>query len=113
MYSSLDLEKRVEYEDFFPNTSKIPWVRNGGSQAMWERPGNGPEVPGVQNSVRKGRKEVAPMNGEKNVTQESLIRILQNVLKTDIDLSFLNSLKKADLETLVACVRNRVDSPVK
>jgi hypothetical protein len=56
---------------------------------------------------------VAPMNGEKNVTQESLIRILQNVLKTDIDLSFLNSLKKVDLETLVACVRNRVDSPMK
>ena len=50
------------------------------------------------------------MNGETQVTRESLIRILQNVLNTDIDLSFLEILKKADLETLVACVRNRVDS---
>ena len=50
------------------------------------------------------------MNGETQVTRESLIRILQNVLNTDIDLSFLEILEKADLETLVACVRNRVDS---
>lgn len=53
------------------------------------------------------------MNGEKHVTQENLIRILQNVLKTDIDLSFLKTLKRADLETLVACIRNRVDEPSK
>lgn len=53
------------------------------------------------------------MNGEKRVTQESLIRILQNVLNTDIDLGFLKDLKKADLETLVACVRNRVDASLK
>lgn len=50
------------------------------------------------------------MNGETQVTRESLIRILQNVLNTDIDLSFLEILEKADLETLVACVRSRVDS---
>jgi hypothetical protein len=53
------------------------------------------------------------MKGEKNVSKEKLIAILQTVLQTDIDLSFLLALKKTEIETLVACVRNRVDHPPK
>ncbi len=53
------------------------------------------------------------MKGEKNVSKEKLIDILQTVLQTDIDLSFLLTLKKTEIETLVACVRNRVDHPPK
>jgi hypothetical protein len=53
------------------------------------------------------------MEGEKKVNKEKLISILQNVLKTDLDLSFLSALKKPELETLVACIRTRVDEPLK
>ncbi len=53
------------------------------------------------------------MVGGKHVSKERLIGILQSVLETDIDLSFLMTLKKAEIETLVACVRNRVDHPPK
>ncbi len=51
------------------------------------------------------------MKGEQSVSKEKLIEILQSVLQTDIDLSFLTALKKPEIETLVACVRNRVDHP--
>jgi hypothetical protein len=43
------------------------------------------------------------------MTQEKLVRIIQDLLKTDRDLNFLASLKKEDLETLVASIRDRVD----
>ena len=39
------------------------------------------------------------------MTKEKLIEIMQGILKTDVDLSFLLQLKERDLETLVACVR--------
>ncbi len=44
------------------------------------------------------------------MTKEKMIEILQRVLNTDSDLSFLQQLKKEDLETLVACVRNQVEN---
>ncbi len=47
------------------------------------------------------------------MTKEQLIEILQRVLKTEADLSFLMQLKKPELETLIACIRDRVDSPGK
>lgn len=43
------------------------------------------------------------------MTKEQLIEIIQGILKTDIDLSFLVQLEKNELETLVACIRERVD----
>jgi len=42
------------------------------------------------------------------MTKENLVRIIQGLLKTEVDLSFLLQLKKSDLETLVACIRERV-----
>ncbi len=38
-----------------------------------------------------------------------LVRIIQELLRTDQDLGFLKGLKKEDLERLVACIRDRVD----
>ena len=40
---------------------------------------------------------------------DELIRILEKVLGTDVTLDFLNKLEEKELETLVACVRNKVD----
>jgi len=41
--------------------------------------------------------------------KRELIEILQKLLQTDADLEFLRQLAEEDLETLVACVRGRVD----
>ena len=43
------------------------------------------------------------------MTKGELIDIIKGILKSDIDLSFLAQLKKGELETLVACIRERVD----
>jgi len=43
------------------------------------------------------------------MTKEELIEIIKSILKTDLDLRFLVQLKKGELETLVACIRERVD----
>jgi hypothetical protein len=38
-----------------------------------------------------------------------LVKIVQELLKTDQDLGFLKELKKEHLERLVACIRDRID----
>ena len=38
-----------------------------------------------------------------------LIKIIQKVLETDAELDFLTKLEDKELETLVACVRGKVD----
>lgn len=43
------------------------------------------------------------------MSKEKLIEILQRVLKTDVDLDFLLKLETKELETLVACIRDRVE----
>ena len=43
------------------------------------------------------------------MTKEKLINIIKGLLDTDVDLRFLLQLKKDDLETLVACIRDRID----
>ena len=43
------------------------------------------------------------------MTKEKLIEIVQGILKTDVDLDFLQQLSKTELETLVACIRDRVE----
>ncbi len=39
------------------------------------------------------------------MTKEKLIETVQRLLGTDADLSFLLSLKKQEIETLLACIR--------
>ena len=42
------------------------------------------------------------------MSKEQLIKIIKGLLDTDADLSFLQELNSKDLETLVACIRDRV-----
>jgi hypothetical protein len=43
------------------------------------------------------------------MTKEKLVEKIIEILKADIDLSFLLTLQKEELETLTACIRDRVD----
>ncbi len=43
-----------------------------------------------------------------NMTKEKLIEIIKGLLSADADLDFLMQLKKKEIETLVACIRDRV-----
>jgi len=43
------------------------------------------------------------------MTKEKLIEKIKEILRTDIDMEFLLELKKKELETLIACIRDRVD----
>jgi len=44
------------------------------------------------------------------MTKEKMIEIIQRVLKVeDVDLTFLMKLSNSELETLVSCIRYRVD----
>jgi hypothetical protein len=43
------------------------------------------------------------------MTRETLIEILEKLLRADAQLGFLQQLSEAELQTLVACVRARVD----
>ena len=43
------------------------------------------------------------------MTKDELVNKIKELLKTDIELDFLLGLKKDEIETLVACIRDRVD----
>ena len=47
------------------------------------------------------------------MTKYELVEKIKGLLKTDIDLNFLLSLKKEEIERLVACIRERVDQVCK
>ncbi len=47
------------------------------------------------------------------MTKGELVGKIREILKTENDLSFLLQLKKKEVETLIACIRDRVDNPVK
>ena len=46
---------------------------------------------------------------EMDMTNDELVKKIEELLKTDADLDFLLVLKRKDLEKLVACIRGRVD----
>lgn len=46
------------------------------------------------------------------MTKNELVEKIRELLKTDFDLSFLLQLKKKEVETLIACIRDRVDNLV-
>ena len=48
---------------------------------------------------------------ETGMTKEKLVEKIRELLKTDMELLFLLDLKKEEIETLVACVRDRIDNP--
>jgi hypothetical protein len=41
--------------------------------------------------------------------KEDLVDLLRKVLKTDVGLDFLSKLEPEELETLIACIRDRVE----
>jgi hypothetical protein len=43
------------------------------------------------------------------MTKDELVKKINELLKTDIEPNFLLSLKKEEIERLVACTRERVD----
>ncbi len=43
------------------------------------------------------------------MTEKQLTKIIKGLLSADVDLDFLLQLKRDNLETLVACIRDRVD----
>ena len=43
------------------------------------------------------------------MTKDELVKKINELLKTDIELNFLLNLKKEEIEKLVACIRERVD----
>ena len=43
------------------------------------------------------------------VTKEQIVEKIKEILRTDLDLDFLLGLKKKELETLISCIRDRVD----
>ena len=48
---------------------------------------------------------------ETGMTKEKLVEKIRELLKTDMELHFLLDLKKEEIETLVACIRDRIDNP--
>jgi hypothetical protein len=41
--------------------------------------------------------------------REKLVALVKKILKTEADLDFLSALASKDLETLVACIRDRIE----
>jgi hypothetical protein len=41
--------------------------------------------------------------------KEDLVDLLRKILNTDADLGFLSALGQRELETLIACIRNRIE----
>ena len=48
-------------------------------------------------------------DGEINMDNAKLVKIIEDLLETGDDLDFLKKLRKEDLEKLVASIRDRVD----
>ena len=42
------------------------------------------------------------------MNKEQLVEKIKELLNTDIDIKFLLELKKEDVETLIACIRDKV-----
>ena len=43
------------------------------------------------------------------MTKEDLVDLLRKILKTDASLDFLSKLEPEELETLIACIRDRIE----
>ena len=46
---------------------------------------------------------------ESGMKKEKLVEKISEILKTDVDLSYLSVLKQEELEKLIACIRYRID----
>ena len=46
---------------------------------------------------------------EESLTKDKLVEIMAGLLESNADLGFLLKMEQTDLETLVACIRDRID----
>ena len=46
---------------------------------------------------------------ESSMKKEKLVEKIKEILQTDVDLSYLSVLEQEELETLIACIRYRID----
>jgi len=53
--------------------------------------------------------EVGRKKSEEILTKDRLIEIIRGLLQTNVDLAFLLKMDQSELETLTACIRDRVD----
>ena len=44
-----------------------------------------------------------------DINKENLVEIIKGLLETDADLNFIMKLDGVELETLVACIRDRIE----
>ena len=49
------------------------------------------------------------IHGKDIMEKTELLKIIEKLLKPDVDLDFLLDLKEEHLETLIGCIRDRVD----
>jgi hypothetical protein len=54
--------------------------------------------------------KINPLETGINMTKEELLKKVKSLLKTNNDLDFLLALKKPEIETLIACIRDRLDN---
>jgi hypothetical protein len=50
-----------------------------------------------------------PSNAQNALNKDELLEIIKGLLSTDLKLDFLLQLSEGELETLVVCVRERLD----
>jgi hypothetical protein len=50
-----------------------------------------------------------PSNAQNGLNKDELLGIIKGLLNTDVELDFLRQLSEGELETLVICVRERLD----
>jgi hypothetical protein len=60
-------------------------------------------------STNSKRGEVKRKKPEEILTKDRLIEIIRALLQTNLDLGFLLKMDQTELETLVSCIRVRVD----
>jgi hypothetical protein len=67
------------------------------------------------NDSDSGRPDFCPRRPAKNpesrshMTKEDLVDLLKKILNTETELDFLFALEQRELETLIACIRNRIE----
>jgi hypothetical protein len=67
----------------------------------------------MTHSTIYNRSKVKRKKSEESLTKDKLVEIITGLLESNADLGFLLKMEQAELETLVACIRDRVDRAAK
>jgi hypothetical protein len=68
-------------------------------------------LPSFAAYLKRDAAEASPilLTEGKPMTREELVDLAGKILNTDVDLSFLLELSERDLQTLIACIRHRIE----